>query len=501
MAWASSKSIANRLTMMNMLVSGVALLLACAGFFSYDQFTFRESLVRTLSAQAQMIASNSVSAILFNDPQAAANTLSALKNFQNITSAGIFTVDRRLLAEYLRAPDEGILSIPQPADGAVEGHWFRSTHLVLVRQITSEGKPIGFVYLRADLREIDARLKRYALICLAVLLLSLLAAILVSAAFRKAVATPIVQLAATAQKISRSRDYTTQVAPAGGGDEVSVLIDSFNEMLRELHKSHDELETRVAERTRELVAANRELEAFSYSVSHDLRGPLEAINGFSYLMLTQYGDRLDQQTRELAESIRTGGKRMAELIEALLNLSRVTSSTMRFEPVNLSEIARSVIQDLLRAAPDREVEFVAPGKAEAYGDAQLLRVLMENLLRNAWKYTSHHDHARIEFGAVEKDGQQTYFIKDDGCGFDPHSADRLFQPFQRLHSKSEFPGNGVGLATVRRIVNRHGGEVWAQGAVEKGATFYFTIRSARSTANDPPALNTDTPAVHSGKQS
>jgi signal transduction histidine kinase len=453
MAWPRKQSIAKRLTMMNMLVSGVALLLACAGLFTYDQFTFRQSLVRMLSAQAQMIASNSVSAILFNDPQAAANTLSALKNFQNITSAGIFAADRRQLAEYLRAPDEGILNIPQLADGAAEGHWFRSSHLVLVRQITSEGKPIGFVYLRADLREIDARLRRYAWISLAVLLLSLLAAILVSAAFRESVATPFVQLAETAQQISRSRDYTMQVPPASGGDEVSVLIDSFNEMLRELHKSHDELETRVAERTRELVAANRELEAFSYSVSHDLRGPLEAINGFSYLMLTQYGDRLDQQTREIAESIRPSGRRMAELIEALLNLSRVTSSTMRYEPVNLSEVARSVIQDLLRAVPDRKVEFVAPSKVEAYGDAQLLRVLMENLLRNAWKYTSQHDHARIEFGTIEKDRQQTYFINDDGCGFDPHSADRLFQPFQRLHSKSEFPGNGVGLATVRRIVN------------------------------------------------
>jgi len=499
MPWARRQSITKRLTMMNTFVSGVALLLACAGFFTYDQFTFRESLVRTLSAQAQMIASNSVSAILFNDPQAAANTLSALKNFQHITSAGIYTADRRQLAEYLRAPDEGILNVPELPDGAPEEHWFRSNHLVLVRQITSEGKSIGFVYLRADLREIDARLRRYAWISLAVLFLSLLAAILVSAAFRRAVATPIVQLAAAAQEISRSRDYTMQVPAASGGDEVSVLIDSFNQMLRELYKSHNELETRVAERTRELVAANRELEAFSYSVSHDLRGPLEAINGFSYLMLTQYGDRLDPQTRELAESIRAGGKRMAELIEALLNLSRVTSSTMRFEPVNLSEIAGSVMQELMRSAPHRRVELVAPSEAETYGDAQLLRVLMENLLRNAWKYTSHHDHARIEFGAVEKDGQSTYFIKDDGCGFDSHAADRLFQPFQRLHAKSEFPGDGVGLATVRRIVNRHGGEVWAQAEVEKGATFYFTIRSARSISNVQSDSNTETAEVRSGK--
>ena len=465
---------------MNMVVSGVALLLASAGFFTYDQISFRENLARTLSAQAQIIGANSISSIIFNDPQAASSTLAGLKGSTNIASAGIFTNDGRLLAQYLRESGEDILTLPQLPSGELEGHWFRTTHLVLVRRITSEGKPIGYVYLRADLHEIDDRLKRYALITFGVLLISLLAATLVSSAFRKSVAQPITQLAETAKRVSRDKDYTTQVAPVSeGNDEVAVLVDSFNEMLRELHKSHDELEQRVAERTRELLSANRELEAFSYSVSHDLRGPLDAINGFSYLLLSQNPEKLDDQTRELIENIRSSGKRMGELIEALLNLSRVSSSAMRPEWVDLSEIARSTMQELSRSAPERKVEFVAPAKTDVYGDAQLLRVLMENLLRNAWKYTSRHDSARIEFGSLSEDGETTYFVKDDGSGFDPHSADRLFQPFQRLHSKSEFPGSGVGLATVRRIVHRHGGEIWAQGAVEKGATFYFKIKSPR----------------------
>ena len=475
-----TSSISTRLALMNMVVSGVALLLASAGFFAYDQITFRETLARTLSAQAQIIGANSISSILFNDPQAATSTLAGLKGSRNIASAGIFTNDGRLLAQYLRESGDDLLVLPQLPSGEVEGHWFRSTHLVLVRQITSEGKPIGYVYLRADLHEIDERLKRYALIAFGVLLISLLAATLVSSAFRKSVAQPIMQLAETAKRVSRDKDYTTQVTPlSAGNDEVSVLVDSFNEMLRELHKSHDELEQRVSERTRELLSANRELEAFSYSVSHDLRGPLDAINGFSYLLLTQYAEKLDEQTRELIENIRAGGKRMGALIEALLNLSRVSSSAMRLERVDLSEISRSTMQELSRSAPERKVEFIAPAKTDVYGDAQLLRVLMENLLRNAWKYTSRHDSARIEFGSLQEDGETTYFVKDDGSGFDPHSADRLFQPFQRLHSKSEFPGSGVGLATVRRIVHRHGGEIWAQGAVEKGATFYFKIRSPR----------------------
>ena len=470
---------------MNMVVSGVALLLASAGFFAYDQITFRENLARTLSAQAQIIGANSISSILFNDPQAASSTLAGLKGSRNIASAGIFTNDGRLLAQYLRESGDDLLVLPQLPSGEVEGHWFRATHLVLVRQITSEGKPIGYVYLRADLHEIDERLKRYALIALGVLLISLLAATLVSSAFRKSVAQPIMQLAETAKRVSRDKDYTTQVTPLSeGNDEVSVLVDSFNEMLRELHKSHDELEQRVSERTRELLSANRELEAFSYSVSHDLRGPLDAINGFSYLLLSQYAEKLDDQTRELIENIRSGGKRMGELIEALLSLSRVSSSAMRPERVDLSEIARATMQELSRSDPGRKIEFIAPAKTEVYGDTQLLRVLMENLLRNAWKYTSRHDSARIEFGSLQEDGETTYFVKDDGSGFDPHSADRLFQPFQRLHSKSEFPGSGVGLATVRRIVHRHGGEIWAQGAVEKGAIFYFKIRSPRISVTD-----------------
>jgi signal transduction histidine kinase len=164
----------------------------------------------------------------------------------------------------------------------------------------------------------------------------------------------------------------------------------------------------------------------------------------------------------------------------LLNLSRVTTSTMHREKVDLSVFARLIMEELRHEAPERKVEFVAPATAEAYGDARLLRIVMDNLLRNAWKYTSHHEHGRIEFGQEISNDRIIYFVRDDGSGFDQRAAERLFQPFQRLHSVAEFPGNGIGLATVRRIVQRHGGEIWAEGAVEKGATFYFTLQSNRS---------------------
>jgi signal transduction histidine kinase len=490
MAATHMRSISTRLTTMNMLVSGVALLLACAGFFAYDQITFRQALVRTLSAQAQIIASNSVSAILFNDPQAASQTLSAVKSFPNIASAGTLTLDRRPFAEYTREAGDEMLSLPTLSDGQIETYRFGTKHVVLIREVFSEGKPIGFVYLRADLGEIDQRLKRYALIAFSVLLMSLFVAMLISSTFRKSVAQPIIQLAETARRVSRERDYSARVTPTREQNELAVLIDAFNEMLREiqqrdsaLQQAHDELEQRVSERTRELESSNRELEAFSYSVSHDLRAPLDTMNGFSYVLTKNYEDKLDANGKQALLGIRAAVRRMAELIDDLLNLSRVTTSSMRREEIDLSDFARSIMEELCRNDPDRKVQFVAPAQAATYADARLLRIVMENLLRNAWKYTSHHDHARIEFGEEVRNGRSAYFIKDDGSGFDPRGADRLFQPFQRLHSAAEFPGNGIGLATVRRIVQRHGGEVWAEGEIEKGATFHFTLAARRNPAS------------------
>jgi signal transduction histidine kinase len=487
-----TRSIATRLTIMNMLVSGVALLLACAGFFAYDQVTFRQSMLHTLSAQAQIVASNSISALVFNDPQSASDTLLALKNSPHITSAGILTLDYRPFAQYTRAPGDEVLNIPALHSGELEASRFGRTHVVLVRQILSESKPVGFVYVRADLRELDQRLRRYGLIAFGVLIISLLAAMLISSAFRKSVAQPIIQLAETAQAVSRNQDYSVRVTPTREQDELAVLIDSFNKMLQEiqqrdteLQKARGELELRVAERTRDLESSNRELEAFSYSVSHDLRAPLDTMSGFSYVLLKNYSDKLDESGKQSLQSIRAAARRMAELLDDLLNLSRITTSTMRREEVDLSATSRSIMEELCRTAPDRKVEYVAPAKMVANADARLLQIVLENLLRNAWKYTSRHDHARIEFGQEMKNGSLVYFVKDDGSGFDPRSADRLFQPFQRLHSSAEFPGNGIGLATVRRVIERHGGQVWAEGAIEQGAAFYFTLQTNRTDGRTP----------------
>ncbi|HUF51887.1 MAG TPA: ATP-binding protein [Longimicrobiales bacterium] len=235
------------------------------------------------------------------------------------------------------------------------------------------------------------------------------------------------------------------------------------------------LERRVRERTTELEAANRELEAFSYSVSHDLRSPLRSMDGFSQALAEDYGDRLDAEGLDHLRRIRAASQRMGHLIDDLLQISRVTRADMRREQVDLSMITQSVAAALARAEPERNVAFVATDGLTGVGDPALLRIALENLLANAWKFTSRREYARVEFGAARQNGSVAYFVADNGAGFDMTYAGKLFTPFQRLHALTEYPGTGIGLATVQRIVHRHGGSVWAEGTVDNGATFYFTL--------------------------
>jgi signal transduction histidine kinase len=235
------------------------------------------------------------------------------------------------------------------------------------------------------------------------------------------------------------------------------------------------LEKRVAERTAELAALNAELEAFAYSVSHDLRAPLRGINGFSQALLEDYADKLDADGQDYLQRVQAASQHMGQLIDDLLKLSRVTRAEAFHETVQLSDLAQTIATDLHQQEPERQVEFVIAEGLAAKGDARLLRVALENLLGNAWKFTAKNPCARIEFGDIRQNGNRAYFVRDDGVGFNMAYADKLFGAFQRLHSAAEFDGTGIGLATVQRVIHRHGGRVWAESDVEQGATFYFTL--------------------------
>jgi light-regulated signal transduction histidine kinase (bacteriophytochrome) len=225
----------------------------------------------------------------------------------------------------------------------------------------------------------------------------------------------------------------------------------------------------------EVLRINKELEAFSYSVSHDLRAPLRGIDGFSQALLEDYGDVLDEMGTGYIRRIRSATMHMGKLIEGMLNLSRVTRKVVEAQSVDLSAIAKDIAQELQITQPKRKAVFDIKKDLVAFADPVLIRVVMENLMENAWKYSSRTEETHIEFGTIPGVGRKIFFVRDNGVGFNMTYVDKLFVPFQRLHSSADFPGTGIGLATVDRIIRRHGGEVWATGDIDKGATFYFTL--------------------------
>ena len=280
----------------------------------------------------------------------------------------------------------------------------------------------------------------------------------------------------------RHAQLTFAPVPGKVGQDVArlVQVEDVTERMRaeaRVHALNRTLESRVALRTRELSAANQELEAFAYSVSHDLRAPLRTIDGFSRLLLERHASQLDDAGQDYLGRVRNATGRMGELIDSMLKMSRLSRSELRMAKIDLSQLARDLVRDLQASDPGRDVAIdIAPG-LEACGDAVLVRSLLQNLLDNAWKFTRGRDGARIEFGAgdARQDGAREFFVRDNGAGFPPEYADKLFRPFQRLHSQDSFAGHGVGLASAKRIVDRHGGTVRAQGREGEGATFWFTL--------------------------
>lgn len=264
--------------------------------------------------------------------------------------------------------------------------------------------------------------------------------------------------------------------------KVRVFLDLYNQkMLVEetYRKANEELEIKVQERTHALMEANKELEAFSYSVSHDLRAPLRSMDGFSKALLTQYADQLDERGKDYLNRVRESAQKMGDLIDGMLILSRLGRKEIRREKVDLSSMCRDIIEELKKNETQRQVVVTIAKGLTAEADPALMFAAMENFLENAWKYTSQKQAAEISVGSFVENGEEVFFVKDNGAGFDMLYSDKLFGAFQRLHNANDFPGTGIGLVTIKRILERHGGRVWAQGEEGKGATFYFTFSQPR----------------------
>lgn len=257
--------------------------------------------------------------------------------------------------------------------------------------------------------------------------------------------------------------------------QVQQVLETLIATQAQVQRMNADLEARVADRTRQLESANRELESFAYAVSHDLRAPLRSMSGFSEILRESTGNGLDEKSRHYLQRIHESSQRMSSLIEDLLSLSRISRAEFTPRPVDLSQIAADAAGAVKERYPDRVVAIEIAPEMPAHGDTRLLRIAFENLLDNAWKYTAHANPARVVVGCQQEEADTVYFVRDNGVGFDMQYAGKLFAPFQRLHPESQFPGTGIGLVTVQRIVARHGGRIWVEAQANAGATFYFTL--------------------------
>jgi signal transduction histidine kinase len=491
------RSLQHKLLAIVLMTTMAAVVVALGAMIAYQLRSYHRDLVSDVTTQADLLGRTTAPALIFDDAKVAAENLGLLRYRPQVGAAVIYNAKGARFAVFARDDSERTFPKLPEADGTrIEGH-----DLIAFKRIVDNGEILGTVYVRADYALYD-RLTGYLFIAASVLVLAMLVAFALSAILQRLVTRPLLAVSEIARQVMETRDYSRR-AQRLSTDEVGTLVDSFNGMLAEIERRtqaleesnreqarevaertraeqevlrlNQELESRVQQRTAQLESANRELEAFCYSVSHDLRAPLRAIDGFSQALIEDFPDSVPEEARRYLGKIRFSAGRMGQLIEDLLNLSKVSRGALERSSVNLSGVAAEVASELQQREPARAVEVSIWEEMVVDGDARLLRVALENLMGNAWKFTARTAKARIEVGALRDGGQATYFVRDNGAGFDMKFVGKLFGAFQRLHQANDYPGTGIGLATVQRIVHRHGGRIWADAQPGKGAVFFFTL--------------------------
>jgi len=499
---APRQSISRKVLLVKLATTLVALLLAIAAMVAYDLRLYREGWINDLNTQAELLGQMTAPALSFDDAKAARENLALLRYRPRILAAAIYDARGRLFATFPQANGE-FPRLPEGDGMRVEGR-----ELVVFKRITNDREILGTVYLRAEYALFD-RLLGYLGIAAVVLAFGMGVAYFFSRWVHRVLVRPVLAITLLATEVTEKRNFALR-ADKLTADEIGLLAESFNTMLAEIERAtrsleasnlesarevaerrraeeeirrlNAELESRVQQRTTELQATNAEPETFCYSVSHDLRAPLRSIDGFSQALLEDFPKDVPEEAQRYLGRIRTSIQRMGQLIEDLLTLSKVSRGELARRDVDVGEIARQVSGELQGREPGRKVEVSVWDGMQANADPRLLRAALENLIGNAWKFSAKAEHARVEVGSLRDGDEVTFFVRDNGAGFDMRYANKLFGAFQRLHSANEYQGTGIGLATVQRIVHRHGGRIWADAKPGKGAVFFFTLAPGKAPA-------------------
>lgn len=469
-----------KLLFLTMLVSTLGIALVCVSLIVLENRNYRDQMESELHVIASILAEQSAAALLFEDRDQLRSISSSLRQIETITQACVYDAADMLLT-FLNNPEK--VACPDLSTAPVMG--FEANAYKLMVPVTLDQEVLGYIYLNSHLKVLQSHIQSFVMAAFGIGLLIQLLLLFVAYKLQRIVSHPILALSDTAEQIAIEHDYSIR-APVSGHDELGRLSATFNEMIstiqlqnRRILESRDSLERKVEERTAQLSLANRELEAFSYSVSHDLRQPLRAIEGFSQALEEDCEEQLNDLGKDYLRRVRAASVRMSNLIDGLLVLSRVSRQTVETESVDLTTLLQEICDELSSLGDPLPTEIhIQPGMAVT-GDSRMLRVAFQNLLENAWKYSSKKDRRHIEVTATSNSDGSVVKVQDNGAGFDMKYVEKLFVAFNRLHTPSEFGGTGIGLATVYRVIRRHHGDVWAESELGKGATFYVKLpRSA-----------------------
>jgi signal transduction histidine kinase len=460
-----------------LLTSGIMLLVTCSSFFACEFYTFRQTTIQKLSTLGEIISTNSTAALAFQDQESAQEILSALKAEPHIIAACLYDKDGKLFSYYPSTFDIKKL----PAKAKLEAYHFDDNYLHGYQPVIQGSKQLGTLYLRSDLGAMYERFILYSIITALVIATSLLLAYFLSQILQKSIATPILALAETAKAISTHGDYSVRAIKLGK-DELGSLTDAFNHMIIQIHNQNQTLsefnqtlEQKVKDRTLELETVNKELDSFSYSVSHDLRAPIRSINNYINILLEDYVDQMDGEAKRLIQIVIKNSQKMGTLIDDLLAFSKLGRKDLTKVSLSMKSLVEDIWKENFQLEPHRNIEFKLDELPDCYAEKATIQQVWVNLISNALKYTRKKEKTIIEITWEEKEKEIIYSIKDNGIGFDMNYYDKLFGVFQRLHSPEEFEGTGVGLAIVQRIIEKHGGKIWASSQPNIGTTFYFSL--------------------------